>query len=79
MECTYFSYHFVQGEEKATPELISPIVAFKLPSHMTLHLSFTMTRTLLELISVRLPQAEFAFFSACHIVVGDLHGTPDEI
>jgi CHAT domain-containing protein len=35
--------------------------------------------TLLDLIKARLPNAEFAFLSACHSAAGDLHGTPDEI
>jgi tetratricopeptide (TPR) repeat protein len=35
--------------------------------------------TLLELIKARLPDAEFAFLSACHSAAGDLRGTPDEI
>ena len=35
--------------------------------------------TLLDVIKARLPDAEFAFLSACHSAAGDLRGTPDEI
>jgi CHAT domain-containing protein/tetratricopeptide (TPR) repeat protein len=35
--------------------------------------------TLLDLMKAQLPNAEFAFLSACHSAAGDLHGTPDEV
>jgi CHAT domain-containing protein len=34
---------------------------------------------LLDLIGARLPDAEFAFLSACHSAAGDTVGTPDEV
>jgi CHAT domain-containing protein len=29
-------------------------------------------------VKAQLPNAEFAFLSACHSAAGDIHGTPDE-
>jgi CHAT domain-containing protein len=34
--------------------------------------------TVLDLAKAQLPNAEFAFLSACHSAAGDIHGTPDE-
>jgi tetratricopeptide (TPR) repeat protein len=34
--------------------------------------------TVLDLAKAQLPNAEFAFLSACHAAAGDIHGTPDE-
>jgi hypothetical protein len=34
--------------------------------------------TVLDFIKAQLPNAEFAFLSACHSAAGDIHGTPDE-
>jgi CHAT domain-containing protein len=34
--------------------------------------------SVLDLAKAHLPNAEFAFLSACHSAAGDIHGTPDE-
>jgi len=34
---------------------------------------------LIDLAQAHLPNAEFAFLSACHSAAGDIHGTPDEV
>ncbi|KAF9456412.1 TPR-like protein [Collybia nuda] len=34
--------------------------------------------TVLDLAMAKLPNAEFAFLSACHSAAGNIHGTPDE-
>ncbi|KAI0063936.1 TPR-like protein [Artomyces pyxidatus] len=34
--------------------------------------------TIVDLMKARLPDAEFAFLSACHTAEGDMEGTPDE-
>ncbi|KAI0055957.1 hypothetical protein BV25DRAFT_1666502 [Artomyces pyxidatus] len=35
--------------------------------------------TIVDLMKARLPDAEFAFLSACHSAAGDMEGTPDEV
>jgi CHAT domain-containing protein len=35
--------------------------------------------TLIDIIKAQLPNAEFAFLSACHTAAGDRHDTPDEV
>ena len=47
------------------------------PFHASFELHDDDHLTLLDLISVKLPNAEFAFLAACHTAAGD-RGTPDE-
>jgi CHAT domain-containing protein len=50
-------------------------------SHSTHHLNSINGEhlTLRGLTQARLPNAEFAFLSACHSAAGDVRGTPDEV
>jgi CHAT domain-containing protein len=49
------------------------------PFHSSFELHDNSHLTLLDLIQARLPNAEFAFLSACHSAAGDSEGTPDEV
>jgi len=51
----------------------------KQPFHSSFQLHDNKHLTLLDLIRARLPNAEFAFLSACHSAAGDILGTPDEV
>jgi CHAT domain-containing protein len=79
----------ILSEEDATPEVVLSSLKHHSWAHFACHgiqdpqLSFILHDdkrvTLLELIKAQLPNAEFAFLSACHSAAGDLRGTPDEI
>lgn len=49
------------------------------PFHSFFQLHDEERLTLIDLLQARLPNAEFAFLSACHSAAGDIHSTPDEV
>jgi len=49
------------------------------PFHSSFQLHNEEHLTLINIIKAQLPNAEFAFLSACHSAAGDRHDTPDEV
>jgi len=49
------------------------------PFHSSFELYNDMRLTLLDLMMAKLPDAEFAFLSACHSAASNVDGTPDEV